>query len=194
MASGESPKKIRNAPINIAQGKAEEFKRELVSKYLSGYWEKYEIKVSVFDTTCLPLVQGSLPDRDNLNYFEEQQESSKIKVDVTFTVDVSLYANRVLVDLLLTNLIKNAYFHNTRNGTIHIQISDGKFSISNTSVNEAIPESKLFHRFYKQSTNRESWGLGLALVKKICDINEWRISYSKVDTLHSFVVYFKGLV
>ncbi len=64
--------------INISQNKAEEFKRKLVSKYFSGYWEKYEIRVSVFDTTCLPLVQGSLPDRDNLNYFEEQISSHGI--------------------------------------------------------------------------------------------------------------------
>lgn len=66
------------SPSNISSDKKEKFTRQLISKYFSGYWEKYEIKVSVFDTACLPLVQGSLPDRDNLNYFEEQISSHGI--------------------------------------------------------------------------------------------------------------------
>ncbi len=56
--------------IRIASDKAQLFSRSLISKYFSGYWEKYEIKVSVFDTTCLPLIQGSAVDRDNLAFFE----------------------------------------------------------------------------------------------------------------------------
>lgn len=61
---------------HIPAEKKEQFVRQLIAKYFSGYWEKYEIKVSVFDTTCLPLVQGSLPDRDNLNYFERVIDSN----------------------------------------------------------------------------------------------------------------------
>jgi len=47
------------------------FTKALLEKYFSGYWEKYDIRVSVYDTTCFPLVQGSSPDRDNLAYFED---------------------------------------------------------------------------------------------------------------------------
>lgn len=51
---------------------ASAFRRELLSRYFSGYWEKYEIRVSVFDTACYPIIQGANPDRDNFSYFEEQ--------------------------------------------------------------------------------------------------------------------------
>ncbi|HEY4800640.1 MAG TPA: ATP-binding protein, partial [Bacteroidia bacterium] len=44
-------------------------------------WEKYEIKVSVFDTTCLPILQASSADRDNLNYFEEAISSKGIPTE-----------------------------------------------------------------------------------------------------------------
>lgn len=54
----------------ISYRKTENFKRQLIAKYFSGYWEKYEIRISVFDTACYPLVHGSLLGRDNLNYFE----------------------------------------------------------------------------------------------------------------------------
>jgi signal transduction histidine kinase len=128
--------------------------------------------------------------REILTNFEEQEENLKITVDTAISNDITLQANRSMVDLLLTNLIKNAFFHNVQNGSIHIVVSKNRFSISNTSGGETIPEGKLFQRFYKQSTNKESWGLGLAMVKKICDINQWKISYSKPGSLHAFVVVF----
>ncbi len=122
--------------------------------------------------------------------FEEQQENLKINLVVEINPDMSLNANRTMVDLLLTNLIKNAFFHNVANGTIHLKADSDQFSISNTSANEAIPSEKLFQRFYKQSVNKESWGLGLAMVKKICDIHSWKVSYTKMDTEHLFIVLF----
>ena len=69
------------SPINLPSDKKENFTQQLISKYFSGYWEKYEIRVSVFDTTCLPLVNGSSPDRDNLNYFEEAISSEGIPTE-----------------------------------------------------------------------------------------------------------------
>lgn len=122
--------------------------------------------------------------------FEEQQGNLKIHVFSEINPDIALDANRTLVDLLLTNLIKNAFFHNIQNGSIHIQANHDRLSISNTSGGEAIPQEKLFQRFYKQSVNKESWGLGLAMVKKICDMHLWKIFYSKTGAQHEFMVHF----
>ena len=130
--------------------------------------------------------------REILTNFEEQQERLKITIDEDMSEVTTIHANRMLVDLLLTNLIKNAFFHNLQDGSVHILISNNHFSVSNTSSGEVIPETKIFQRFYKQSTNKESWGLGLALVKKICDINQWKITYSKTGSTHSFDVLFMG--
>ncbi|MFH1005120.1 MAG: ATP-binding protein [Bacteroidota bacterium] len=47
------------------------FSKRLLEKYFSGYWGKYDIRVSVFDTTCLPLIESSLQNHDNLAHFEE---------------------------------------------------------------------------------------------------------------------------
>ena len=133
----------------------------------------------------------SLVDEILLN-FEEQEENLKIKVELEIQDNVTLLTNRTLVDLVLTNLIKNAYSHNNTDGTIHIKLNDSSFSISNSSQGKAIPEFNLFQRFYKQSTNKDSWGLGLAMVKKICDINEWTVSYSKTGHLHTFTIHFNS--
>jgi len=126
-----------------------------------------------------------------LTYFEEQKENLQLKVTTEISQDATVNANPVLVDLLFTNLVKNAVSHNVLQGSVRLVVDHKTCTISNTSSGEAIPEGKLFQRFYKQSIYKDSWGLGLALVKKICMINQWPISYSKQDAVHTFTVQFK---
>ena len=126
-----------------------------------------------------------------LTYFEEQKENLQLKVTTEIQQDATVIANPVLVDLLFTNLIKNAFSHNILHGSVHLIVNHKTCIISNTSSGEAIPEGKVFQRFYKQSIYKDSWGLGLALVKKTCDINQWPISYSKQGAIHPFIVQYK---
>jgi signal transduction histidine kinase len=126
-----------------------------------------------------------------LTNFEEQQATHHLTLEITEQNPTSLYADKTLVDLLLTNLVKNAFFHNRENGAIHIDMNQHHFSIRNTSSSPAIPTAHLYQRFYKQSTTtKDSWGLGLAMAKKICDINDWRISYTHEGDEHLFVITF----
>jgi signal transduction histidine kinase len=126
-----------------------------------------------------------------LTYFEEQKENLQLSVTMEIQQDAAVIANPVLVDLLFTNLIKNAFSHNILHGSVHLVVNHKTCTISNTSSGDAIPEGKLFQRFYKQSIYKDSWGLGLALVKKICTINQWNISYKAKDGIHSFIVQYK---
>ncbi len=48
----------------------EDFRRNLIQKYFSGYWEKYDIRISAFDKNCYPLMNEAGSERDNLAYFE----------------------------------------------------------------------------------------------------------------------------
>ena len=61
----------------------ETFADQVLSKYFGGYWEKYEIRISAFDTTCLPLTPGLYP----MNYFDEQ-----IALHCTPTMSENLYS------------------------------------------------------------------------------------------------------
>ena len=126
-----------------------------------------------------------------LTYFEEQKENLQLQVTMEIQEEAIVMANPVLVDLLFTNLIKNAFSHNIPGGSVHLGANQKTCVISNTSSGDTIPEAKLFQRFYKQSIYKDSWGLGLALVKKICTINQWPISYSKQGAIHSFTVDYK---
>jgi signal transduction histidine kinase len=61
--------------LNTTLYQDDNFGKNFVEKYFGGYWEKYEVKVSVFDTMCYPLFNGSNPNRDNHTFFEESIQS-----------------------------------------------------------------------------------------------------------------------
>jgi signal transduction histidine kinase len=128
---------------------------------------------------------------ENLQAFEDQQELKHIALYIHIDENAYVTGNKTLIDLLISNLVKNAFVHNYEGGTIFLNFAGNKLSISNTSDNPEIPAEKLFQRFYKNTNRKESWGLGLAIVNKICMLNNWKISYSKRDNdLHSFTILF----
>jgi signal transduction histidine kinase len=125
-----------------------------------------------------------------LSYFEGQQENLQINLSVDVK-DGTVESNAILLDVLLTNLIKNAFLHNVKLGFIRIKLDQEIFEITNSSSAFEIPRDKLFLRFFKQSANKESWGLGLAIAYKICEINKWTLTYSAKATEHTFTIRFR---
>jgi signal transduction histidine kinase len=124
-----------------------------------------------------------------LAYFDGQQENLNIAVDLDLEF-VVVPANSTLVEVLITNLIKNAFLHNILHGRIRIILTGKTLSIINTSNQTELPKDRLFQRFFKQGQNKESWGLGLAISKRICEINNWTLSYAASETDHTFIVDF----
>ncbi|HEU4718831.1 MAG TPA: HAMP domain-containing sensor histidine kinase [Bacteroidia bacterium] len=51
------------------------FEKRVQQQYFSGYWDKYEVKVTFFDTMCTPVIRSSSPYSDNILHFEEMEEN-----------------------------------------------------------------------------------------------------------------------
>ncbi|MGL4599661.1 MAG: ATP-binding protein [Bacteroidia bacterium] len=47
------------------------FEKRIQQEYFSGYWEKYDIRISFFDTMCSPLLRSSSSLSDNITHFDE---------------------------------------------------------------------------------------------------------------------------
>ncbi|MBP9152296.1 MAG: HAMP domain-containing histidine kinase [Flavobacteriales bacterium] len=125
-----------------------------------------------------------------LSYFEGQQENLKIDLALDLKPGAFVEANTMLLDVLLMNLIKNAFLHTNSEGSIRIKTTDSSFIIRNSPAGKEIPKDKLFQRFSKQSNSKESWGLGLAIARRICDINAWTLKYKFHNNEHVFEVHF----
>lgn len=65
--------KIRkDTTVTWAVGDAVKFRKMMLERYFAGYWDKYDIRFSVFDTLCYPIIDGGAPNRDNHAWLEEQ--------------------------------------------------------------------------------------------------------------------------
>lgn len=47
------------------------FEKRVKQDYFSGYWDKYDVRVTFFDTMCTPLLRSGTANSDNMLYFEE---------------------------------------------------------------------------------------------------------------------------
>ncbi|MFY0653658.1 MAG: HAMP domain-containing histidine kinase [Cyclobacteriaceae bacterium] len=104
-----------------------------------------------------------------------------LDVSVKIEEHVSIKADPVLIDILLTNLIGNSIKHNMDGGSISIELDAKLLVVKNTGDEPDVSPENFFLRFKKANQSSESLGLGLAIVKKICDISDFEITYSYLD-------------
>ncbi|MBC9794693.1 sensor histidine kinase [Sinomicrobium weinanense] len=127
----------------------------------------------------------------SLAYYEEQKVTQHIEVIIKKEGELIVQGNTMLTEILVQNLLKNAFLHNIRNGKVIISIMENRLSIANTGNQRALDKEKLFRRFYKQSGNPDTWGLGLAIVHKITEVSGWSLHYEETHELYVFEVVFK---
>lgn len=101
--------------------------------------------------------------------------------------------NRILIEVMISNLIKNAIDHNQPDGYINISLSKNTLTIENTGPALPVPPHDLFERFKKGSHQTKTTGLGLALVKQICNLYHFTITYNYNDGWHRVMVNFEGM-
>ena len=102
---------------------------------------------------------------------------------------LTVRANRTLLESLVNNLVVNAVRHNRPGGEITVTVAAGSLTVSNTSDGKALDERLLFNRFYRPSEQVKGNGLGLAIVRAICQYHGWKVSYSYTGR-HCFTVDF----
>lgn len=103
-------------------------------------------------------------------------------------VEASVPANRELLDILLNNLFSNAIRHNVRDGEILAQLDERSLRVSNTGTLEPLDGSRVFRRFYKRSNQSDNNGLGLSIIKQICDTTAMKVQYAFAEGWHSFTI------
>lgn len=122
--------------------------------------------------------------------YEEVYSHMNICTELIETGTFSITMNDTLASILVNNLIKNSYVHNTENGQLIIEISPSKLIFKNTGQDFPLNSKLIFERFYQGSKREGSTGLGLALVKSICDMKKLHLSYHFNDNLHCFEISF----
>ena len=124
---------------------------------------------------------------DKIFQFQELWQSRQIVT--TYDLQESrLSADPDLLDILLNNLLSNACNHNSPDGMISITLKQKQLEIFNTGEKGSLDEKRLFMRFYKQSVNSNSNGLGLSIIKQISLVSGISASYRFCNNLHYFTL------
>ena len=123
-----------------------------------------------------------------LKQFQELWQSKEISVTSDLQ-QASIISNPMLADILFNNLLSNAIKHNIEKGSIHIRLLQGSFEIENTGQIHSLDTTRLFGRFYKSNTANENQGLGLSIIKQICEVSSYTIEYSfEPKNMHCFTI------
>jgi signal transduction histidine kinase len=118
-------------------------------------------------------------------------EKQKLKVDLKLDTNFSLVMNEQLAFMLVNNLLSNAIKHNFAEGKISIETQTNLLKICNTGKPNQLNNSTIFNRFSKGDS--QSYGLGLSIVKHICDTHQLSIQYA-ANQNHCFTIQVKKTI
>lgn len=133
---------------------------------------------------------------DLMSLFERLTKMNNI--DFIFENDIEdrnmLYDSHYL-DLILSNLLSNAFKYTPTKGciTIHLYSENSEFAISVKDTGEGISNKYkdiIFERFYQINTDNIGTGIGLSLVKRLVDLHHGRITLeSELGKGSNFTIY-----
>jgi signal transduction histidine kinase len=113
--------------------------------------------------------------KNRLEFFEEIVKSNSLYFIKNIEDDVYLKFNSVELQRIIDNNISNAVKYSFSKSAIHIKlhyINDNEIEFSVTTNSKIIEDTnKIFEDFYRENKARGGFGLGLKIVKEICDKN-----------------------
>ena len=87
---------------------------------------------------------------------------------------IRLAVEPALFSIVVANLIRNAVAH-TEGGVIEVSLAPGRLSVRDSGTGIVDQEmGRVFQRYYRGAGSAGS-GIGLSLVKRICDLQAWQI-------------------
>ncbi|MBA4057756.1 MAG: hypothetical protein C0490_23780 [Marivirga sp.] len=125
----------------------------------------------------------------SIDAYSHKISQKELFVNLSVDEQAQINANPVLLEVLINNLVSNAFRYTAKGGTVSIEGNQMELVISNAGTPLEHPE-KIFHRFHRESRSTPGSGLGLSIVKKICDVSDYKASYKYASPMHQFSILF----
>ena len=135
------------------------------------------------------LVNWNVVFKTVLQDFEDILLFKNIIVSVDEKAQFETNANLYLIEILISNLLRNAIKYIGNEKKIVVIISENAFQISNSGNHIALNPNYIFNRFYKSGADETSTGLGLSIVQSIVKQHpDLQIQYHFSKNFHQFKV------
>ncbi len=163
---------IETLPLdNLTPAQSQKIERiKLASKSLSHIYKilvAYNFPHSV-NHKCENLALHTLL-QERLEYFSPFFEQKALRVQSTLMPSY-IFASAEKMSCVLDNLLSNAIKYNKKGGEIDIRLKEGVLSISDSGCGMAdCDKERIFERYVRCNDYQGGFGIGLTLIKRICD-------------------------
>lgn len=163
---------IETLPLdNLTPAQSQKIERiKLASKSLSHIYKilvAYNFPHSV-NHKCENLALHTLL-QERLEYFSPFFEQKALRVQSTLMPSY-IFASAEKMSCVLDNLLSNAIKYNKKGGEIDIRLKEGVLSISDSGCGMADSQKeRIFERYVRCNDYQGGFGIGLTLIKRICD-------------------------
>lgn len=103
--------------------------------------------------------------------------------------EINIKMNETLLEVLLNNIINNAFKYGVADSNISIRLTNSSLEVTNKGQAGQLKDINMFNRFVT-SGDMNSTGLGLSIVKKICDLYKMEITCTVFEDMFSVFVEF----
>ncbi len=116
---------------------------------------------------------------ERVEYFEDVAEGNKLHIITDIKRDLFIVFNEIELQRICDNNLSNAIKYSYEKQPLHVKLYAEQqsvvFEVQNSGEKIKAPE-QLFNRYYREDEARGGFGLGLNIVKEICDANDVSIT------------------
>jgi two-component system sensor kinase Ihk len=111
-------------------------------------------------------------------------DARRLEIKTIFADNCEITAPWSHAKILLRNILENAVKYAPSNSVVRVQLDKSTFIVCNKEeLQQDEDTQKYFEPFYRPDESRASEvggnGLGLAICKGICEVNNWKISLAR---------------
>lgn len=134
---------------------------------------------------------------DTISNFSNQLKEKEINIKTHLQQDCVLKSDSYLIAIIFNNLISNAIKYSKTKGEIFITLQQNRnyltCEIKDNGVGIAKPDlDKIFNSFFRSNSSNhpeiKGTGIGLSIVKRLCDLLEIKISITSEENKGTSVV------
>ena len=131
---------------------------------------------------------------DRNHFFEEIAIGNDLKLKLEIVPSLIIEFNDILLQRVIDNTLSNAikYSHPGNEIDMVLKIVNDKAVLQISNVSDTIKNlDKLFSRYYRENDSRGGFGIGLNIIKEICDKNDVLVNVASFNNKTTFSYNFK---
>ena len=108
--------------------------------------------------------------QNRIEFFGEVAKGNRLSFHTRIAPNVRVSFNPIELQRLIDNNLSNAIKYSEPNSTIEVTLTSDPVTITFSTKSKPIADkTAIFDQFYREASAKGGFGLGLALVKEICD-------------------------